>query len=248
MEIPKLVGHRGYPNCYPENSIIGFEAAIRSGACYIETDIQLTSDLVPILFHDRTMDRACGTPGPIHQYTLTQLSDFQASEFDKFGYKFARNPINTLEELVRLLRGYPHVTAFIELKRISLEHFGPATVCQKVLGLLAPVARQCVVISYSLDALASVRNQGWQQIGAVFDHWKDTQRDNVRKLRPEYIFCDIEGLPRWGKIKSNYGKIAVFETVCPDTALRLARRGIEFVETYAIAEMLSAIKNMQRQQ
>ena len=55
MDIPELVAHRGYALHYPENTLIGIEAAIRAGARYVEVDVQLSADKVPVLFHDRTL-------------------------------------------------------------------------------------------------------------------------------------------------------------------------------------------------
>ena len=39
-----LIAHRGYPAHYPENTLIGLEAAIKAGAERIEFDIQLSAD------------------------------------------------------------------------------------------------------------------------------------------------------------------------------------------------------------
>ena len=136
VRIPELVAHRGYALHYPENTLIGIEAAIRVGACFIEVDVQLTADKVPVLFHDRNMDRLCRVPGAIHDFTRAQLRDFNVLEFDRFGYKFAHNPITTLAELGALLTRYPQVSAFIEIKRVAVEHFGAQTVLDNVLHSL----------------------------------------------------------------------------------------------------------------
>jgi len=47
-----LVGHRGYPSKYGDNTERSFEKAIHSGASMIETDIRLSSDGVWVLAHD----------------------------------------------------------------------------------------------------------------------------------------------------------------------------------------------------
>ncbi len=47
-----VISHRGYHVCAPENTLESFEAAIAMGVDGIETDIRLSADLVPILFHD----------------------------------------------------------------------------------------------------------------------------------------------------------------------------------------------------
>lgn len=47
-----VLSHRGYHVNHPENSLDAFGAAIAMGVDGIETDIRLTADGVPILYHD----------------------------------------------------------------------------------------------------------------------------------------------------------------------------------------------------
>ena len=246
MRIPELVAHRGYALHYPENTLIGIEAAIRAGARFIEVDVQLTADKVPVLFHDRNMDRLCRVPGAIHDFTRAQLRDFNVLEFDRFGYKFAQNPVTTLAELGALLAQHPPVTAFIEIKRVAVEHFGVATVLERVLHSLAPVLAQCVLISYHIPVLAAARQQGDYRIGAILEKWRQRNNADVRALRPEFLFCDAADLPRFGNVGQDHAQVAVYEITDPQQALKLARRGASFIETFAIGEMLAAIEPLRK--
>jgi glycerophosphoryl diester phosphodiesterase len=240
MRIPELVGHRGYPRHYPENTLVGIEAAIAAGACYIETDVQLTKDQVAVLFHDHDLERICGVQGTITDYTFEQLQRFPASEFARFGYKFVRTRIPALTELTELLRRYPAVTAFIELKRTAIERVGADTVLARVHRALEPVIAQCVPISYVLEVLPAARRH-WPAVGAVIDHWRERKQEIIRTLQPEYLFCDADGLPRFGKLHFPGAKLAVYEVADPETALRLAGRGVDLIETFAIGEMRRAL-------
>ena len=62
-----------------ENSVELIKSASRFGATGIEIDVRLTSDGVPVLFHDATLnDRVIqknGLLGPIKNYTYAQLSE-----------------------------------------------------------------------------------------------------------------------------------------------------------------------------
>ena len=241
MLIPELVGHRGYPRHYPENSLIGIEAAIAAGARFIETDVQLTQDRVPVLFHDHDLMRICGVQGAIADYTFEQLRQFPAGEFTRFGYKFAQMRIPALTELGMLLARHPPVTAFIELKRVSIERFGADTVLKRVHDALRPVIAQCVPISYALETLLAARPQ-WPAVGAVIDRWRERKQDIIRVMQPEYLFCDVMGLPRFGKLYFPGAKIVVYEVVDPHIALRLAARGADMVESFAIGELRQALE------
>src|SRR3970040_1046648 len=183
LDIPELVAHRGYALHYPENALIGIEAAIRAGARYVEVDVQLSADKVPVLFHDRTLDRLCRAQGMIHRYTREELKAFHVFEFERFGYKFAQNPITMLAELGALLARHPQVTAFIELKRVSIEVFGVQAVLDNVLRSLAPVTPQCVLISYNMPVLAAARQQGYHRVGAILERWHHQRNAAVEAIR-----------------------------------------------------------------
>lgn len=239
MNVPQLVAHRGYARHYPENTLIAFEAAIRAGAKYIELDVQLSADEVPMLFHDRDLLRICGVAGAIHDYRAEQLRHFKALEFDRFGYRYAAEHIPTLAEFAQLLSRHPDVTAFVELKRISLERFGISTVLARVQQQLKAVQKRCVLISFDLPALVAARRD-WRSIGVVLDHWRERRQPVVRDLRPEYLFCDIEGLPRFGSLTFDNAQVVIYEVDDPTAARKLAQRGVTFIETFAIGDMLEA--------
>ena len=242
MTQPTLIAHRGYTLHYPENTLIGVEAAIATGARYVEIDVNLSADRVPVLFHDRSLRRLCGVDGAINEYSLEQLRDFRTADSERFGYKFSSNPITLLAEFAALLQQHPEVQAFVELKRQSIDAFDVETVVADVLEVLQPVAQQCIIISYSLESLLDVRHKGWGQIGAVIDNWAERDNAMMQRLEPDYFFCDIESLPRFGHLEMEGVKLAVYETVDPKQAMEVAQRGIEFVETFAIGEMLEAIE------
>jgi glycerophosphoryl diester phosphodiesterase len=242
MSPPTLVAHRGYARHYPENTMPAIEAAVAAGASYVEVDVQLTRDGVPVLFHDRTLDRLCGVSGAVHAYAAAELSNLRASFFDRFGYKYAQVGIATLAALADFLARHPEVTAFVELKRIAVESHGAETLVRTVWETLRSVARQCVLISYSLAALAEARAQGVERIGVVVDKWKERRSSGVARLRPNYLFCDLDGLPRFGALRFAGAKVVVFEVDDAGVAVELARRGVDMIETFACGELARALE------
>ena len=241
MIIPQLVGHRGYPRHYPENTLIGIEAAVAAGARFVEVDVQISRDRVPVLFHDRGLKRLCGVDGRIQDYRYDELWAFRASEPEKFGDRFNDVHITRLAELGHFLQRRQDVTAFIELKRSSLEHFGVETMLSLVRRALKPVLKQCVLISYALEALLTARRNGWRQIGVVIDSWKERQQELVAAIQPQFLFCDVDDLPRNGELRIQGMKLVIFEVAEPRAALDLAARGVDFIETFAVGEMLQEL-------
>lgn len=56
-----------------ENSRSAFEAAIARGFT-IECDVQLSSDGVPVIFHDDDLERLTGRKGPVSSLTIAELT------------------------------------------------------------------------------------------------------------------------------------------------------------------------------
>jgi glycerophosphoryl diester phosphodiesterase len=238
--VPELVAHRGYALHYPENTIVGIEAAIRAGARYVEVDVQLSRDQVPVLFHDPDLRRVCNADGAVSEHNFEELRRLRASEYGRFGYRYAQVRIATLAELAELLERHPEVTAFVELKRESLARFGALTVLSRVRRELEAVRRRCVIISYDLEALTAARRD-WA-LGAVIDRWRERRRTIMQVLRPEYLFCNVRGLPWFGRLRFGEARLAVFEVADPALALKLARRGVHLIETFAVGEMRAALE------
>lgn len=54
----ELQGHRGWRGRWPENTLAGFEAALRLGVDTLELDLGLSAEGVPVLSHDPTLNPA----------------------------------------------------------------------------------------------------------------------------------------------------------------------------------------------
>lgn len=245
MRRPELVAHRGYPELYPENTLVGIEAAIRAGARLVEVDVQLSADEVPVLLHDRTLQRVCGAKGTVHHLPYEQLRKLHPSEFDRFGYRFSHVRIPSLAEFRELLEIHPGVTAFVELKQSSIEHFGTTVVLNRVLRELAPVAGQVVIISFSLQTLLAARSQGVPSVGVILERWTERKQATTRAIRPDYVICDIRKLPRWRKLRADNARIMVYDITDLKLAVKLGERGADLIETFDIGEMFAQLAVLQ---
>lgn len=244
MYADHLVAHRGYPARLPENTLPSIEAALQAGARYLEVDVQLSRDREVVLFHDRDMQRLCGRNGAVHDYSWQELQRLHIPARAGYSKEPVTVSIPCLHDLVVLIRQYPDVTLFIELKRISLEQFGINTVVSRVLPQLQSVVDQVVIISYSLEALQRVRQLATSPIGVVTDEWSAREQPEIRKLKPEYLFCELESLPLAGDLVCEDCKLVLFECTNPQQAYRLLQRGADLIETFAIGEMLAALADI----
>ncbi|WP_158603923.1 glycerophosphodiester phosphodiesterase [Cryobacterium tepidiphilum] len=107
-----VVAHRGgLPG--PENTLPAFEQALLTRAAFVETDVRLTRDQVPVLIHDATLDRTTDGHGPVAEHTFSELRTLDAGAWHDPRYAGSRIP--TLDELLALLAP-TDMNALLELK------------------------------------------------------------------------------------------------------------------------------------
>ena len=239
--VPPLIAHRGWTRQYPENTLSAVRAALRAGAGWVEIDVQLSSDGVPFLLHDRDLVRLCGAAGALGERTAAEIERLRASEAGRFGRRFADEPVARLSGFVAVMLEFPAAEAFVELKRASLERFGAQRVLDAVLPVLAPLEERARLISFDVPVLAAARAGCALELGPVIEHWAELDSPAVRALRPEVVFCDEEILPATGALDARGAKLAIYEVDHPLRARELLGRGAAWIETFAIGEMLAAL-------
>jgi glycerophosphoryl diester phosphodiesterase len=237
---PQLIAHRGYSACYPENTLLGIEAALRVGASYFEFDVQFTADAVPVVFHDHELRRITGMGGYVHELTVAELSAFHAAEPGRFGDRFGNEPIPTLADMLQLLRRWPQAIAFVEIKEHAVKQFGAEIVARRMVSALAPFGERCVLISFDAPVLAVARAAGLQRIGWVLHHYSRDAQRKACELAPEWLFCDYKKVPdRDGALWSGPWQWALYDIIDPGLTLHWTRRGADFIETWDIGALLN---------
>ncbi len=243
MEQIKLVAHRGYQKLFPENTLISMTEAIRAGAFFIETDVQLSADQTPVLYHDRTMERLSDVSGAIHNYTSEQLSSIPLFEPRRFSDTYIDQKILPLEGLVNLLKAYPDVSAFVEVKRCTIDFHGIDLVYHRVSEVLQPIRNRCILMSFSLPFMQYARSAGWRLTGLVLAHGNDAFQPDIKALAPEFIFCDYDSKPSVSiDYKSEIPEWVFYEIDQAEVALRLNRQGVNYIETFDYVGLKSSLE------
>ncbi|GAA4416724.1 glycerophosphodiester phosphodiesterase [Georgenia halophila] len=101
---PVAIAHRGGSLEAPENSRAAVEHTIGLGLQYFETDVRSTSDGVPVLVHDPTLDRVTNGIGRVADLTWDQVARLRDSSGE---------PPLRLDEL---LADYPELRVNIDAK------------------------------------------------------------------------------------------------------------------------------------
>jgi len=155
---PWVVAHRGYRGKFPENTLAAFEAAIDVEADMIELDVCLTSDRVPVVIHDETLDRTTDGKGLVSEHSLSDLKKLDAGSW--FSAEFRNENIPTLEELLQKIRG--RITVNIEIKLESFEAPAPPDSIEiQVCKLVEKLGMTDSVIISSFEHLFFARIQRW---------------------------------------------------------------------------------------
>ena len=146
----RVVGHRGWPAKYPENSLPGFAAAVALGVDAIELDVHLTRDDHVVVFHDEDTKRVADRDVSVRQSTLAELKTLDVGA--KYSPRFAGTRIPTLGEVIEVLGA--RTSFFVEVKD---PRETAARLNARLVPMIDALAGRVVVQSFSADYLRTFR-------------------------------------------------------------------------------------------
>ncbi|MBQ8509792.1 MAG: MBL fold metallo-hydrolase [Clostridia bacterium] len=182
--------HRGASEYNPENTMMSFYAGMAMGANGIETDVQLTKDGVPVLFHDDTLVRVTGEEGGIPDYTLDELMRFRVKKGELY------DRIVTLEDFLAHF-AYRPITFAIELKNPAAAH-QTADMVRKF-GIQA----KSVITSFNFGALQTVRayapelHTGYLVVKVTDEVIAKMEAEGIEELCPKAVEVTPERVAEW---------------------------------------------------
>lgn len=163
MSNVKAVNHRGYNFIAPENTLIAYEMSAQYGFKYVETDVLFTSDGVPVLMHDDTINRTARNSDGTTLSETIKIEDItyqQALTYDYGIYKgeqFAGTKIPTFAEFMYCCKAH-NLHPWIELK---WTHEYTLSEIQQIISIIKQYGMEEHVsfISFSYAALALVKSE-----------------------------------------------------------------------------------------
>lgn len=216
--------HRGLHNAdLPENSAAAFEAACRAGYG-IELDVQLSSDGIPVVFHDATLNRVCGIDARVLDRTAEELGGTALSGK-------AAHTIPTFADVLRLVDG--RVPLMVEIKGTSKEN--TYAVCEAVAPLLDAYEGPYCIESFNPYAVYWFKeNRPAVVRGQLSSHfWRDPKHRTATGLLMQSLITNCITKPDFISFDRRYSRLFSFTVVrclwrCPASAWTVQSRAQEY--------------------
>jgi glycerophosphoryl diester phosphodiesterase len=205
-----VVGHRGIPSMAPENTILGTQTAYSNGANMVENDIYLTTDGVVVVMHDTTLDRTTNGSGTVTDLSYAQIKKYKVDYYSGV----AAQPIPTLEDYFKSIKGNPKQRLVIEMK-----HPPEASLANAMSALIKKydIMDQVVIISFIQNNLIyTSRNLPGAPVG-----WLN-----------------------WLKLDENNPVYATYETLAAQLGFTTDPTGLTFEPSTSDAAVCQAVKAM----
>ena len=112
-----VFAHRGGAKLAPENTMAAFDRGIALGSDGLECDVHLSRDGIPVVIHDKTLDRTTDARGPVRMLSADELrrvdAGYRFQETDGHPFRACGIGVPTLEQV---LRRFPDARVIIEMK------------------------------------------------------------------------------------------------------------------------------------
>jgi glycerophosphoryl diester phosphodiesterase len=151
----QVIGHRGAAALAPENTLAGLRKAAALGVRWVEVDVQLTADGVPILIHDFSLERTTDGFGRVSQTQYAKIARLDAGVW--FGRAFAGEPVPTLRDAIAAMKDLDLVANF-EIKAGPTRAARTARAAARVIAEAWPKRLpKPVISSFSVRAVAAAK-------------------------------------------------------------------------------------------
>lgn len=194
---PVFIAHRGESEIFPENTIPAFQAALDRGSTWIELDVQLTQDGVPVVMHDPDLKKFGKSHLIVEKLSFQELQKIDAGSWKN--PEFASVKVPSLNEIMHKLEG---VGVNIELKReinsdkrsVALKQISSAIKGRKM-------EKQVIISSFDYDFLKlSKEIMPDVATGLLYRFSFKNIRQNIseilRQTGAEFFHCSVKQVNR----------------------------------------------------
>jgi glycerophosphoryl diester phosphodiesterase len=258
MSSPIVVAHRGGGGLRPENTLAAFDHAVGLGCTFLELDVHLSKDGVPVVIHDARLERTTDGSGHVSSYSASELQEFDAGyrwseDGTQFPFRGQGIVIPTLREV---FERYSRSRISIDLKHPSRD------LCRSVAELISSFGREelTIVGSFSCRSARAFRRMSPYTFASACPNevrrMVAASRLGIRLLAqsragylmvPEYWKQVHITTDSFVRMAGELDKMVLVWTVNDiETANRLVRAGVDGLITDYPARMMTAFASPKR--
>lgn len=208
-----IAAHRGFSAVYPENTLLAVKEAVALGVDLIEVDVYLSKDGVPVIAHDRHLERCSTGTGLIGSYSLKELKALDFGIHRGEEYEGLRLP--TLEQFLAFMKPYAQVLLDIDFKvcENTLETVKASMPMIERMGLMDRCVFNCTDCNV---VLYITERYGRRCIGATHD-WEWIQNYSEAYMKNVWGICLPANQQDWEHVRYYRDNgIAIVLTPCED--------------------------------
>lgn len=136
-----VIGHRGNPSKYPEETIQSDNSAFADGADYVELDLHVSKDNVLVVSHDRDLSRVVGSSVIVSQNNFSYLNTLKQANGES---------IISLDQLFDYYKDKPNTKFLLETKKTK--HNSPKNMEELLAASIKKYHMQDRVMIHSFSA------------------------------------------------------------------------------------------------
>lgn len=187
------VAHRGFSGIAPENTMAAFRLALEQPYVHwIELDVQLSKDGVPVVIHDFTLERTTNGTGRIKNLDWKELQQLDAGSWKNAQYRGEKIP--SLAQVLDICRG--RVSLNIELKTAGDMYPGLEKAVLREI-LMRDMHDQVVLTSFERAALRRTKELAAEiRTGLIIDARPDDLAKQLENLQCSFLSMGYPRLDR----------------------------------------------------
>lgn len=241
--LPKVIAHRGCSGEAPENTLASLHLAGQQGIQWVEIDVILSADGVPVIFHDDCLSRTTNGHGLIHKTPLCELQKLDAGSWKSSIYKAETIP--TLAQAIEVIAQY-NMGLNLELKPCEGLEEETTEAAIATLKKLWPNHLPLLLSSFNYFSLTSARTL-WPEIelgynvSAIPKAWQSRlELLGCSGLHIHQPFFDAQQV---SEIRAAGYKVLAFTINDEEVAQTLFKQGIDAIFSDFPQKILQAISH-----
>jgi len=191
--VNRMAGHRGVRSLAPENTLSSFKKAIELGLNWVETDTQLSADEVPVVIHDKTVDRCSNGWGSVRYLSVNQIQQLDAGSW--FSSEFKHQQIPTLEQVLTLCKTH-HLHINLELKYYYDKDI--SLLCQRVKEIIHKIdfpENELIFSSFSHKIMLEIKEVlPHIRRGQLYDKIPTNWEQELQEIQAYSLHCNYKYL------------------------------------------------------